>query len=1075
MNVETTASKDPCGPQYSMSFADFFRTLWQGTDPFPWQIALARWIEEKGRWPETISVPTSAGKTAVIDIAVYALARGWVAAATRIFFVVDRRLVVDEARERANAIRDIIATKPELQPFQTALRQRCGSDRFLHVSTMRGGMPLETAWAKSPIQPTVCVTTVDQLGSRLLFRGYGVRPKMAPIHAGLAATDSLFILDEAHLSEAFRQTLMHLKGYRSEKWCGEMVGKGLQVTSMSATLHSGVQSDAMHFEFRESYLPGESPSEVLKRRLTAPKLTTLMRVGDTSDSLWKRPAQSSKYELHRWRQYESQRLAALESKCVELAREVLAFKELPKVIGVILNRVNSARSVFRQLHNWNAANGGAADVILLTGRSRPIEREALVAKYWERIRAGRTRDANNRPVFVVATQCIEAGVNLDFDSMITELASLDALRQRFGRLDRFGDFQQTRAWIVARADHATFGDDAIYGTAAKETFTLLANLSKTRKKRALANEEVAARARLDRAKEEGKRVKEEAATQARLLRGRAEKQGSKDAATARALALLDTAKAENQRARHAIEHVGSCINLGIGAFELPSDLGPYVPAPISAPTLMPAHLDFFAQTEPHPVPDPDPSIFLHGPNTEPDGISIVWRADLPEYMDNWAETLSVLPPTSAEALPLPVYTVRQWLAGTVSRDVMDLEGTSVSEDHLRTGGQLRRPGLIWRGKKKKPLLLKAEDHLVHLTPGSVLVVHASAGGVDDFGWNPESEAPARDLADVALSRQRARPTLRLHTALVPSWLDPEQEPQPDARAELLRAVREARPAEDDDLARSPDGQRIQRALTLIQENSLVRREILDIAAGAKAALKPYPNNSGVICSGRRKPSDGPVFLWEDEDSSLEEEQRSLEAHSSDVATVLDRWLQHVALPPNVEQALRAFPQLHDIGKADPRFQDFLYGGPRESDGQSLRAKSGDGDLTREEFRARWSACGLPEKWRHELCSLDLLEANRDLLATVPESRLPLLRHIIGTHHGFGRILPPVIDNAGASRFECALSGQVCTLTVPHDWHRIDSGWIDQFAALQRHFGWYGLAWIEAIVRLADHVASARLE
>lgn len=76
-----------------MNFASFFRALWPEKDPFPWQTALARWIEEKGRWPETISVPTSAGKTAVIDMAIYALACGWKAAATRIFFAVDRRLV----------------------------------------------------------------------------------------------------------------------------------------------------------------------------------------------------------------------------------------------------------------------------------------------------------------------------------------------------------------------------------------------------------------------------------------------------------------------------------------------------------------------------------------------------------------------------------------------------------------------------------------------------------------------------------------------------------------------------------------------------------------------------------------------------------------------------------------------------------------------------------------------------------------------------------------------------------------------------------------------------------------------
>lgn len=95
---------------------------------------------------------------------------------------------MDEARDRADDIREAIAKNAGLEPIRAALEKRCGSDQFLHVSTMRGGMPLETAWARSPIQPTVCLATVDQLGSRLLFRGYGVSPKMAPIHAGLAGT-----------------------------------------------------------------------------------------------------------------------------------------------------------------------------------------------------------------------------------------------------------------------------------------------------------------------------------------------------------------------------------------------------------------------------------------------------------------------------------------------------------------------------------------------------------------------------------------------------------------------------------------------------------------------------------------------------------------------------------------------------------------------------------------------------------------------------------------------------------------------------------------------------------------------
>jgi CRISPR-associated endonuclease/helicase Cas3 len=160
---------------------------------------------------------------------------------------------------------------------------------------------------------------------------------------------------------------------------------------------------------------------------------------------------------------------------------------------------------------------------------------------------------------------------------------------------------------------------------------------------------------------------------------------------------------------------------------------------------------------------------------------------------------------------------------------------------------------------------------------------------------------------------------------------------------------------------------------------------------------------------------------------------------------------------------------HDWGKADIRFQALLRGGDMMAAQLAPKplAKSEGIPMGPAERKARRERTGLPDGFRHEMVSL--LFAERAINGTERE----VGRHLIATHHGYARPLPPVVvDTTG----EPVSYGGV-TLTVEeqrdHAAYRLDSGVADRFWRLTRRYGWWGLAWYEALFRLADWEASGQ--
>ena len=148
--------------------------------------------------------------------------------------------------------------------------------------------------------------------------------------------------------------------------------------------------------------------------------------------------------------------------------------ELAPAVGVIVNRVDLARDVFNQLREVESSAA-----VLLIGRSRAVGRDQIVETLAP-FRTGAPRVPDEAgPLFVVATQCLEVGVDLDLDGLVTQAASLDALRQRFGRLNRAGRSVQAAGAILALAeDIAKKADDPVYGDRLVRTWEALKRMAR---------------------------------------------------------------------------------------------------------------------------------------------------------------------------------------------------------------------------------------------------------------------------------------------------------------------------------------------------------------------------------------------------------------------------------------------------------------------------------------------------------------------------------------------------------------------------------------------------------------------
>ena len=382
----------------NQDFVVWFRAV-TGNVPYPHQVRLAIAIE----LPIVIDVPTGLGKTALIVLA-------WLwrrrysddlrlreRTPRRLVYVLPMRTLVDQSVEVIQKWLDKLAEVNQ----ESAETKIC-------VHQLMGGA-ISNDWDRSPDRDCIIVGTQDQILSRCLNRGYSMSKYKWPIHFGLLNQDCLFVVDETQLMGAGFRTTSQLQGLR-ETWGTYGTTKTVW---MSATLDAERLTTAdykpdFEKEGASFRLNDEDKAHLqVKQRLDAKKELRQFAIAC--------PAKEKE---------EATYLDALTKQIATAAENARKADGSAGLVLVICNRVRRAQALY------SALRSKTQNLLLIHSRFRAGDRANLNQKLL---------DNNNLSGIVVATQAIEAGVDLSAQVLFTELSPWASFVQRVGRCNRKGE------------------------------------------------------------------------------------------------------------------------------------------------------------------------------------------------------------------------------------------------------------------------------------------------------------------------------------------------------------------------------------------------------------------------------------------------------------------------------------------------------------------------------------------------------------------------------------------------------------------------------------------------------------
>ena len=380
-------------PIASESFETWFERA-TGFRPYAYQETLAR----MPLWPDVLDAPTGSGKTAVVLVwlwrRTHALPGVCEATARRLVYCLPRRTLVEQTVatvRRWLARLDLLAGGP-------------GDPSRVHVEPVLGGQGRPPrgsrgyAWWHYPECPAVLVGTQDMLLSRALNRGYASPRPRWPLEFGLLHNDAMWVCDEVQLMDDGLATTAQLAGLR------EAMG---------------------HF--------GASPTLWMSATIRPESVRTIDHTTHPRTlRLWDHvPSAGEDTLAHRLDAYKELRASEFAAVAPEALAAAILREHRPTSLSlVIVNRVASAQALHAALGRQISRLDNPPPCLLWHARFRPCDRAAWLEAV--------TPPLDGPGRILVATQVIEAGVDVDALTLWTELAPWPSLVQRFGRCNRAG-------------------------------------------------------------------------------------------------------------------------------------------------------------------------------------------------------------------------------------------------------------------------------------------------------------------------------------------------------------------------------------------------------------------------------------------------------------------------------------------------------------------------------------------------------------------------------------------------------------------------------------------------------------